>query len=418
MRGLAALSAVTLVLPFPNASYAQGQSQPTQTLPTPPKLPSPVSTEADRPTIPPADPDDPEVRLGRENAIANDKQVKLIKDPKMLERVNRIGQEIAAVANREIITPTWGTPQSKAFQYTFKIVDDKDVNAYSLPGGFIYVNKGLLDIVRSDDELAGVLAHEVSHAAHHHMIKLLKEQNKISKVLLPLQIALLAAIISGGGSRTSGDASNVMQGINLYSIAQINSYGVEAEKDADRTGILLLTKTKYNPVGLYSFMIRLAKMERSHNGVDLGIYRTHPPGEERVAAAEAELKTLKIPLALGEVDPTLRTAVFMTKTDSGKEIAEIKMRDVVLCRVVGTESMTTEERATLVSKRLNSMLDDGLQPFEVRPNRDNTATLVRNFTLLTQADADAQKMTVPEMTQKLAEGIVRVKQKRAIEDGV
>ncbi len=380
--------------------------------------PSPVSTEADRPVIPPADPTDPEVRLGRENAIANDKQVKLITDPLMLARVNRIGQAIAAVANKEIIAPSWGTPQTKAFQYSFKIVDDKDVNAYSLPGGFIYVNKGLLDLVRSDDELAGVLAHEVSHAAHHHMMKLLKEQNKLERVMMPLQIALMAMIIANqGGSRSTTDAANVMQGLNLYAVARINSYGVEAEKDADRTGILLLTKTKYNPVGLYSFMIRLAKMERSHNGIDLGIYRTHPPGEERVASAEAELKDLKIPIALGEVDPTLRTAVYLTKGEGGQEIAEIKMRDVVLCRVVGTTSLSTEQRAESVSKRLNSLLDSNLQPFEIRPSRDNTTTLVRGISLLTQADAEAQKMTVAEMTQKLSEAIVRVRQKRAIDEG-
>src|SRR5947209_15782689 len=77
--------------------------------------------------------DDPEVKVGRENAAQNDKEVKLINDPAILERVNRIGQEIAAVANSTEVPALWGTPNVKKFVYTFKVVDDKDVNAYSLP---------------------------------------------------------------------------------------------------------------------------------------------------------------------------------------------------------------------------------------------------------------------------------------------
>ena len=138
--------------------------------------------------IPTAKPDDAEVRLGRDNADEHDKQSKLITDPAQLDRVRRIGNEIAAIANKEVIPAYWGHAQMKQFQYVFKIVDDKDVNAYCMPGGFVYVCKGLLDKVRSDDELAGVLAHEISHAAHHHILKLLKEQSKIQKATLPIQL--------------------------------------------------------------------------------------------------------------------------------------------------------------------------------------------------------------------------------------
>src|SRR5687767_10477099 len=90
-------------------------------------------------TKPPVE--DSEVKMGREAAAENDKQVKLITDAKLLERVNRIGQDIAKIANTDEIPATWGSSTVKQFNYTFKIVDDKDVNAYSLPGGFIYLNK-------------------------------------------------------------------------------------------------------------------------------------------------------------------------------------------------------------------------------------------------------------------------------------
>ena len=288
--GLATLVAlIGLAVPHPVAADDAGKSKS-----------APVLTE------------DNEIRIGRENAEENDKQVKLVTDAAMVERVNRIGKEIAEAANKYAIPAKWGSSQLKQFQYTFKIVDDKDVNAYSLPGGFIYVNKGLLNYVRSDDELAGVLAHEVSHAAHHHMVKLMREQNKIQNILLPAVIAILAASKSG-----ANDAAHLLIASQLYLVAKINTYGVEAEKDADRTGLTLLTHTKYNPVGLYSFMLRMAVDERNHTYGELGIYQTHPPGKERAEAAKQFLEDQVIPLRLSDVDPTLLASVSPVEPDKG-----------------------------------------------------------------------------------------------------
>ena len=373
------------------------------------------------PLLPPADPADAEMRLGRENADANDKQVKLVNDPEIVGRVNRIGQEIAEVANRYVLDATWGTKQTKSFKYIFKVVDDKDVNAYSLPGGYIYVNKGLIDLVRSDDELAGVLAHEVAHAAHHHVMKLIKEEGKLNKGLMPLQLALLALIIAGGsgnGSRTTADAGNIMSGLQLYAIARTNGYGIEAEKDADKTGIYLLTKTKYNPVGLYSFMIKLAKRERVTGGIDFGIYRTHPPSDQRVASAEANLNTLKIPIVLADVDPTLRPFVTVVTDERGNSVAEVHMQNLLLGRVVASDTQSAEERGNAMSKRLNTLLNSGLQPFEIMPNRDQSAVTARGQALLSKEDAAAMSKSIPEMAQLLAQNIARVKQKRALESGI
>ena len=361
--------------------------------------------------------DDGEVKLGRENAEANDKQVKLVTDAAIVERVNRIGQELAAVANRTPIPALWGSSQLKPFHYTFKVVDDKDVNAYSLPGGFIYVNKGLLDAVRSDDELAGVLAHEIGHDAHHHMVKLIHENSKLNKFLQPLTLLALGLLVGAGG-QTSVDAGNLIYASQLYSIARINSYGVDAEKDADHTGLLLMTHTRYNPVGLYSFMIRLAALERGQGNIDLGIYRTHPPAEERVEAAKTLLAEQKIPIHLSEVDPTLQLQVSPAapeKDGTGAGLQEIKMRDVLLCRVAATDSQTAEARARQIAQRMDILIDAQLQPFEVRANRDQTAVLARGHIILSAEDARAQKTTVPELARSLSEAVARIRQKRVFE---
>ena len=214
--------------------------------------------------------EDEEVKLGRENALENDKVIKLVTDPTITDRVNRIGQEIAKVANEIEVPAIWGSAAVKKFAYTFKVVDEKDINAYSLPGGFIYINKGTLEFSQSDDEIAGVLAHEVAHASHHHMMKLIKEQNKIQNAML---IPMLIAILGGGGD----GAATAMQVGQIYTVAKMNSFGVEAEQDADQAAVHYMRRTSYNPVGVLTFMERLARKERFQPQVELGIYRTPPP---------------------------------------------------------------------------------------------------------------------------------------------
>ena len=402
-----AVLGTTLLLGCGTISLANEQAVPA----APPPISDAKLKADEKPAIPLPSADDPEIRLGRENSEENDKQVKLITDPAYLERINRIGQELAAIANKEIIPAKWGSPQNKQFKYTFKVVNDKDVNAYSLPGGFIYVNKGLLDFVRSDEELAGVLAHEISHAAHHHMIKLLAEQKKIDRALMPLQ--LLAVALLASNTRNVSEFQALQLGAQLYSIARLNSYGVEAEKDADNMGLLILTKSHYNPVGLYSFLSRLAMQEKLRLQMDMGIFRTHPPSPERVEAAETLLKDLNIPIRLSEVDPTLQFTVTKVKTGKdGAELAEIRMRDVVLCRMGAEGSETADERARRFAKRLDSLFDNRLQAFEVRINKDQTRVLVRGITLLTAADATLQGKTIAELTREVGEAVMLVNQKR------
>jgi Zn-dependent protease with chaperone function len=360
--------------------------------------------------------DDGEVKLGRLNAEQNDKQVKLITDSAIVERVNRIGQELARIANLMPIPATWGSSQLKPFKYSFKVVDDKDVNAYSLPGGFIYVHKGLIDAVHSDDELAGVLAHEIAHAAHHHVLKLMREQQKIENILIPLELLAVAAAAAKRGGQGGQAAQQVLMAGNLYTTAKVNGYGIQAEEDADHAGLLLMTHSRYNPVGLYSFMIRLAALERQKGVGDLGIFRTHPPAPERVENAKNLLGKLNIPIRLADVDPSIRATVTALK-DGDYEMAEIKVRGLVICRVIGEDGVSAMDRATAIGKKLTSLIDDKLQPFEIKVSRDQTRIVARNITLLTDADAGAQNKTMADFARQIADAIAQVSQKQQLENG-
>ncbi len=347
--------------------------------------------------------EDAEVKLGRENAAENDKTVRLVSDAKLLERVNRIGQDIAVAANTTVVPATWGSPELKKFSYTFKIVDDKDPNAYSLPGGFIYVNKGILDYCKSDDELAGVLAHECAHAAHHHMMKLIREQNKMQPYLLA---ALLAAAFAG---RSSENANALAVGAQLYAVAKLNSYGIEAEKDADQAGVRYLQKTKYNPVGLLTFMERLARDEARGPDRILGIYRTHPPSPERAKALLAQLESMHIAVNRRTTDPTLGAKLTM-KSMNGVPVAEVAVNKTVIACLTSIGGLTADERAKKLASDFDSLMDQDVQMYEVKLTADKAGIQARSHVLIafSETDARAVKSTTEAAAQSALEAIRNV----------
>ncbi|HLJ57060.1 MAG TPA: M48 family metalloprotease [Chthonomonadaceae bacterium] len=357
--------------------------------------------------------EDNEVRLGRDNAEENDKHVKLVTDAAIVDRVNRIGRELAAVANRVPIQAQWGSSQLKQFDYTFRVVDDKDVNAYSLPGGFIYINKGLIDYVHSDDELAGVIAHEITHASHHHMVKLMREQGKIQNILIPALLVMAAA----GRGGAAGNLGTLMMGGQLYMTAKLNTYGVEAEKDADHGGLLLMTHTKYNPAGLYSFMTRLAADELRKGPQEMGIFRTHPPGPERVEAARKLLISLRIPIELSKVDPNQRVTVVLIKGGlAGRDVAELRIMGMALCKVVAADDLSAQERGEKIAAKLSPMFD-GSRPvlnFEVKVV-GSRCVMVRDLVVQTEEDARAQGKTIAELGKGVATTISQVSSNRQSE---
>ncbi len=418
-RGMSMLTCgITLCLPallgpFPAYAETAGKAAPADK-PAGKDVRKETTATGDTLPPPPTPVDDGEVRLGRTNAEENDRQVKLVTDSAIVERVNRIGQELARIANVMPIPATWGSSQLKPFKYTFKVVDDKDVNAYSLPGGFIYVHKGLIDAVHSDDELAGVLAHEIAHAAHHHVLKLIKEQSKIQNIMLPLELLAVMAAMGSKGQTGTGAMQAIQVG-QLYATAKINGFGIEAEKDADHAGLLLMTHSRYNPVGLYSFMMRLAAIERQRGEGDLGIFRTHPPAPERVEAAKNLLEKLNIPIRLADVDPSIRATVTSVKT-GGVDMAQIKIRGLVVCYVATYDGTPASERAANIGKILTALIDDKLQPFEIKVSRDQTRIVVRNKTVLLDVDAQAQNKTLEQLAHDLADAIGQVSQKQQLEN--
>lgn len=211
-----------------------------------------------------------EVSLGKGVASKIEKESTIIKDPEIAERVNAIGQKVAKVSDRTDI------------QYHFAVIKDKEVNAFTTPGGYIFVNSGLLEKT-TDDELACVLGHEIGHVAARHVAK--KLQAQLGYDIL-LNIALSQANIK-----------NYQQAISItYNLISLG-YSREDELLSDRLGAKYAYKSGYDPYAMVTFLKKLKELDKS----DMGpvFLRSHPYASQRIQMMEKE-----IPVIISKVTST------------------------------------------------------------------------------------------------------------------
>lgn len=333
-----------------------------------------------------------EVEMGREASAELEKQYKVVEDEALQERVNKIGSELAAIANEVEVPAIYGSSHVTKFEYIFKVLDDKDVNALSMPGGFIYINKGLVDYAQSDDELAGVIAHEIAHISHHHMMDLVKEQAKLNN---QLAIALLASILSGA---PAADIGNVMMGARFITIAKLNGYTREAEADADMTAIAYMKKSKYNPVGMLTFMERLARDEINRPAINWGVYQTHPYPAQRSREITRKLQEMGI-----KIDRRAVTKAPVAEVKKNEESGRFELW-------VGGKKMfepadgplNPEERLKTSADTINRLLDDNLRLRDVKHTKDPPAIIARGNPILevTAEDAALQEGKTPQQVSR------------------
>lgn len=315
-----------------------------------------------------------DVDKGKEYSKELEKDLVLSEDAKLLDRVKRIGGELAAIANKRAFPATYGDARLSPFEYEFKVVVDKDVNAFSVPGGFIYVNSGLLDNVESDDELAGVLAHEIAHASHRHLMTLAREYSKVST--LTTIAALVVAIFADGR-----DAVNTLNAQQLFLMALTSGWSEKAELDADQAGLHYMMESKYNAVGILTFMERLAfKESRLGPNIDWGIQRTHPPSRKRVIELRNRLTSNNIPIARSQVTTSFKVVV----KEAGDKHA-LSFGGYPLFTVSGPN-----ERADQLAERLNKFFDSSPQIFSVRIDGSRLMWFGRELVQFSDNDIDGK----------------------------
>ena len=204
-----------------------------------------------------------EVRLGREAAAEVDRQAKFVDDPLITEYVNRVGQNIVLHSDSKV-------------PFTIKVIDSDEVNAFALPGGFFYVNKGLLLAADNEAELAGVMAHEIAHVAARHAVE---NQAKASL----LEYAAIGASIFLGG--IPGMIYQNTAGIGLLGIFM--KFSRSAEEEADKLGVQYMYAAGYDPGAMATMFEKLEAKNKKKPGLIARAFSTHPAPPDRRASSLA-----------------------------------------------------------------------------------------------------------------------------------
>jgi len=202
-----------------------------------------------------------EVALGRQLAADVDREAKFIDDPLITEYVNRVGQNLVLHSDAKV-------------PFTIKVIDSDEVNAFALPGGFFYVNKGLILAADNEAELAGVMAHEIAHVAARHAV-----ENQAKGELL--QYGAIAGSIFLGG--VPGLIFNNTAGLGL--LAAFLKFSRGAEEEADKLGVQYLYAAGYDPTALATMFEKLSAKNKKKPGFISRAFATHPQPPERRAAS-------------------------------------------------------------------------------------------------------------------------------------
>src|SRR5216683_2511799 len=207
-----------------------------------------------------------EIALGKQLAQEVERSSKLIDDPVVTEYVNRVGQNL--VRNSDARVP-----------FTIKVIDSEEVNAFALPGGFFYVNSGLILRAQEESELAGVMAHEISHVAARHGTKNATKSQILQLATIPL-VLLGPAGLAGYG---------LYEGLNIALPLTFLKFSRDAEREADFLGLQYMYKAGYDPNAYVTFFERIQADEKRRPGTIPRVFSTHPPTPERIENTQKEI---------------------------------------------------------------------------------------------------------------------------------
>jgi predicted Zn-dependent protease len=207
-----------------------------------------------------------EIGLGKQLAQEVERSSKMIDDPVVTEYVNRVGQNL--VRNSDARVP-----------FTIKVIDSDEVNAFALPGGFFYVNSGLILRAQEEAELAGVMAHEISHVTARHGTKNASKGELMQLATIPLML------LGPGGWAGYG----IYQGLNLALPLTFLKFSRDSEREADFLGLQYMYKAGYDPNAYVTFFERIQADEKRRPGTIPKVFSTHPPTPDRIEAAQKEI---------------------------------------------------------------------------------------------------------------------------------
>jgi beta-barrel assembly-enhancing protease len=208
-----------------------------------------------------------EIEMGQQYSAQINQQLPIINDPEVNRYINLLGDSIARLTSRTDI-PDW----------KFYIVDSKEVNAFAVPGGFIYVNRGLIERTQRMDQLAGVLGHEIGHVVRRHSIKQMQQQQGANVGVT------LACVLTRICDNQAGQAAIQVGGTALFA-----KFSRSDEAEADVEGIKNVVRAGISPNGIPEMFQILLNERASNPSAVEGWFSTHPMEEDRIASTRAQI---------------------------------------------------------------------------------------------------------------------------------
>ncbi|MBI4465182.1 MAG: M48 family metalloprotease [Acidobacteria bacterium] len=282
-----------------------------------------------------------EIALGKSLAQQVEQQARLLQDPVVTEYVNRVGQNL--VRNSDAQVP-----------FTIKVVDSDDVNAFALPGGFFFVNTGLLLATETESELAGVMSHEIAHVAARHGTRNASKAELVNWLTIPL--IFLGGPVGFGARSAAG----------LLIPMKFLQFSRGAEREADYLGLQYLYKTGYDPQAFVDFFEKIQAREKSRPGTLAKAFSSHPMTPDRISAAQEEI---------GAVLPGRPEYIVST---SEYELVKKRLQ-VLLNRGRVEEAAGTKDRPTLRRSTQPVPLPETSPPETSEEDEDARPTLQRRY---------------------------------------
>jgi predicted Zn-dependent protease len=222
-----------------------------------------------------------EAEIGRQSAVEAERQLPILQDRYAESYVNQLISTLAAGI------------QGTRFPFQARIVNSNEINAFALPGGYMYVNRGLIQAARTEGQLAGVLAHEMSHVVLRH-----GTHNASRAYVAQAGLGVLGQVLSGG-RRNSAQAINVIGGLGLNAL--FLKYSRDAESQADSLGAQLMARAGYDPMEMANFFDLLRQQEHSNPGGAAKFFSDHPAPADRASHIRSEAVAVRRPRNSGQL---------------------------------------------------------------------------------------------------------------------